>query len=72
MAKKKPRYSNTMFYKGVAVGKGTTADGETFALLLTECNNNPHEVFDRYMYFSPELKQALEKACVIYDKKKSR
>lgn len=57
-----------MYFMGKVVGKGAAADGIAFTELLNDCNGNPHDVLDRYMYFSNELRLALTKACEIFDK----
>ena len=64
------KYGTELCFGGVTVGRGDAHDAAVYSRMLCECGGNPHEVLDRYMYFSRSVQEALEKACEVYDKQK--
>jgi hypothetical protein len=65
VARKYPKYSTTCYYGGKALGKCTTADGEAYKTLMESCGGNAARVLREFSYFSPELKEILEKTAAI-------
>ena len=68
MARTKPRYSGTCYYKNKFLGKCTSADSQAFSLFLDECGGSAKRVLQEYAYFSPELQGIFEKMASLQDK----
>ena len=58
---KYPKNDCTCFYRKKRVGRCTISDGEAYNLLMKACEEDASRVLKEYKYFSPELKNILEK-----------
>ena len=65
MARKKTGYDAACYYAGKLVGRCTAADGEAYSALMEQCGGDAARVLREYAYFSPELKEILEKVAAI-------
>ena len=65
MARKKSGYDAACYYAGKLVGRCTAADGEAYSALMEQCGGDAARVLREYAYFSPELKEILEKVAAI-------
>lgn len=54
------------WYKGKKLGDCTVSDSDAFVTLMDACGDDPNKVLREYGYFSPELKEILEKAVKLY------
>jgi len=63
--RKKPKYSNKIYYKNKLMGACHYADGLAYEIFMETCDNNAALVLCEYNYFSPELKAILEKVAEI-------
>lgn len=61
MARKLSGYASACYYNGKLMGRCTSADGDTYAQFMQQCENNAMRVLCEYTYFSTELRSILEK-----------
>lgn len=71
MGYKKPKYDGACYYAGKLMGRCTVADGNTYSALMEECGGNAARVLQEYAYFSPELRNILEKVAAVQEKQRS-
>lgn len=60
MKKSSARFDSACFYKGKKVGNCTSADSNSYDILMKECGGSASRVLCNYDYFSTELKDILE------------
>ena len=71
MVGRKNKYDSACYYAGKKIGGCTIADGDTYVVLMKQCNNDAARVLREYAYFSPELKEILTKVAEIQAKQKT-
>lgn len=68
MTRRKCKYDSACYYMGKKIGGCTIADGNTYVVLMKQCNYDAARVLREYAYFSPELKEILTKVAEIQAK----
>ena len=65
MARRKSGYDAACYYNGKLLGRCTVSDSEAYTLMMKACGGEATRVLREYAYFSPELKNILEKAALM-------
>ena len=68
MARKSSGYGAACYYAGKLVGRCTPADAQGYEQLMKSCGGNAARVLQEYAYFSPELRDILEKVAAVQAK----
>lgn len=61
-------YDAACYYGGKLVGRCTTADSDSYEMLMKACGGSAAHVLQEYAYFSTELRGILEKVAAIQEK----
>lgn len=61
MKQTRNHYDSACYYGGRLVGRCTVSDSESYEYLMELCGGDAARVLREYRYFSPELKEILEK-----------